>query len=150
MAMLSRSKSTVTSLSPSRDLGASSGLDVAQQQALLSTTMTQLELLRRQRGPFEHAIATLTGTPAPSFRLAPDITALRRVEARGVIVIARAARSGFDFVSRFFAPNAGRSREGDDVIGGDYVETGQTDHDIRCADLGNTGGSRLSRRGMRY
>ena len=59
-----------------RDLGAASGLDVAQQQALLSTTLTQLELLRRQRGPFEHAIATLTGTPAPSFRLAPDITAL--------------------------------------------------------------------------
>ncbi|HEX2541327.1 MAG TPA: efflux transporter outer membrane subunit [Caldimonas sp.] len=59
-----------------RDLGAASGLDVAQQQALLSTTLTQLELLRRQRGPFEHAIATLTGTPAPSFRLAPDITEL--------------------------------------------------------------------------
>jgi NodT family efflux transporter outer membrane factor (OMF) lipoprotein len=59
-----------------RDLGAASGLDVAQQQALLNTTLTQLELLRRQRGPFEHAIATLTGTPAPSFRLAPDITEL--------------------------------------------------------------------------
>jgi len=59
-----------------RDLGAASGLDVAQQQALLSTTLTQLELLRRQRGPFEHAIATLTGTPAPSFRLAPDTTQL--------------------------------------------------------------------------
>jgi PhzF family phenazine biosynthesis protein len=39
--------------------------------------------------------------------LAPDITALRRVEARGVIVTARASRPGFDFVSRFFAPNAG-------------------------------------------
>lgn len=39
--------------------------------------------------------------------LAPDITALRRVEARGVIVTARASRAGFDFISRFFAPNAG-------------------------------------------
>jgi len=58
------------------DLGAASGLDVAQQQALLDTTRTQLELLRRQRGPFEHAVATLTGTPAPSFALAPDLREL--------------------------------------------------------------------------
>jgi len=39
--------------------------------------------------------------------LQPDIGALRRVEARGVIVTARAEREGADFVSRFFAPNAG-------------------------------------------
>src|SRR5215218_2320975 len=39
--------------------------------------------------------------------LAPDITALRRVEARGVIVTAKSSRAGIDFVSRFFAPNAG-------------------------------------------
>jgi len=58
------------------DLGAASGLDVEQQQALLDTTRTQLDLLRRQRGPFEHAVATLTGTPAPSFRLAPDLREL--------------------------------------------------------------------------
>ena len=41
------------------------GLDVAQQQALLDSTLTQVDVLRRQRGQFEHAIATLTGTPAP-------------------------------------------------------------------------------------
>ena len=58
------------------DLGDASGLDVAQQQALLDTTKTQLDLLRRQRGPFEHAVATLTGTPAPSFSLAPDLREL--------------------------------------------------------------------------
>jgi NodT family efflux transporter outer membrane factor (OMF) lipoprotein len=58
------------------DLGAASGLDVAQQQALLDTTLTQLDALRRQRGPFEHAVATLTGTPAPSFTLAADIREL--------------------------------------------------------------------------
>ena len=58
------------------DLGAASGLDVAQQQALLDTTLTQLDVLRRQRGPFEHAVATLTGTPAPSFSLAADIREL--------------------------------------------------------------------------
>ncbi|HYU00113.1 MAG TPA: PhzF family phenazine biosynthesis protein [Gemmatimonadales bacterium] len=39
--------------------------------------------------------------------LAPDFTALQRVEARGVIVTSRAATPGYDFVSRFFAPRAG-------------------------------------------
>jgi len=53
------------------DLGAASGLDVAQQQALLDSTLTQVDILRRQRSQFEHAIATLTGTPAPQFSLAP-------------------------------------------------------------------------------
>ncbi|MEO8525576.1 MAG: efflux transporter outer membrane subunit [Caldimonas sp.] len=60
-------------VSTRHDLGVASGLDVAQQQALLDTTLTQVDLLRRQRDQFEHAIATLTGTPAPSFALAPDI-----------------------------------------------------------------------------
>ena len=63
-------------VSARHDLGASSGLEVAQQQALLDTTLTQVDLLRRQRGLFEHAVATLTGTPAPAFELAPDIAAL--------------------------------------------------------------------------
>jgi outer membrane protein, multidrug efflux system len=56
-----------------RDLGAASGLDVAQQRALLDTTLTQVDVLRRQRAQFEHAIATLTGTPAPLFSLAPEV-----------------------------------------------------------------------------
>lgn len=59
-------------VSARRELGAGSGLDVAQQQALLETTLVQLELLRRQRGQFEHAIATLTGAAAPQFSLAPE------------------------------------------------------------------------------
>lgn len=58
------------------DLGATSGLDVAQQQALLDTTLTQVDVLRKQRSQFEHAIATLTGTPAPSFVLAPELVAM--------------------------------------------------------------------------
>ena len=49
------------------DLGAASGLDVAQQQALLDSTLTQVDVLRRTRGQFEHAIAALTGAPAPLF-----------------------------------------------------------------------------------
>ena len=57
--------------------GAVSGLDVAQQQALLDNTLTQVDLLKRLRSQFEHAIATLTGTPAPNFALAPDMQPLR-------------------------------------------------------------------------
>ncbi len=54
------------------DLGAGSSLDVAQQQALIDTTLTQVDILRRQRALFEHAIATLVGIPAPLFSIAPD------------------------------------------------------------------------------
>ena len=63
-------------ISARHDLGAASGLEVAQQQALLDTTLTQVDLLRRQRGLFEHAVATLAGTPAPAFELASDIAAI--------------------------------------------------------------------------
>ncbi len=51
------------------DLGATSGLEIAQQQALLDSTLAQVDILKRQRAQFEHAIATLTGTPAPQFAL---------------------------------------------------------------------------------
>jgi NodT family efflux transporter outer membrane factor (OMF) lipoprotein len=54
------------------DLGAASGLDVSQQQALLDTTLTQVDVLRRLRAQFEHAIATLIGAPAPTFALAEE------------------------------------------------------------------------------
>src|SRR2546426_771721 len=37
----------------------------------------------------------------------PDLAALARVEARGVMVTSRASSDGFDFVSRFFAPRTG-------------------------------------------
>lgn len=56
------------------DLGATSGLDMAQQQALLDSTLTQVDLLGRQRAQYEHAIATLTGTPAPAFSIAPSLS----------------------------------------------------------------------------
>ena len=58
------------------DLGATSGLDVAQQQALLDSTLTQVDVLKKQRSQFEHAIATLAGTAAPLFALAPDVKLL--------------------------------------------------------------------------
>ena len=37
----------------------------------------------------------------------PDLAALERIEARGVIVTSRATTAGYDFVSRFFAPRSG-------------------------------------------
>jgi len=52
------------------DLGATSGLETAQQQAQLDATLAQVDLLKRQRAAFEHAIASLTGTPAPRFSIA--------------------------------------------------------------------------------
>jgi PhzF family phenazine biosynthesis protein len=39
--------------------------------------------------------------------LRPDLNRLRETPARGVIVTSRASSTGFDFVSRFFAPAAG-------------------------------------------
>jgi predicted PhzF superfamily epimerase YddE/YHI9 len=39
--------------------------------------------------------------------LKPDLAALERIEARGVIVTSRATTAGYDFVSRFFAPRSG-------------------------------------------
>ncbi|WP_235839995.1 efflux transporter outer membrane subunit [Derxia lacustris] len=53
------------------DGGAASGLDLAQQQAQLDATRTQLDLLRRQRPLAEHALATLSGAPAGSLAIAP-------------------------------------------------------------------------------
>ncbi len=47
------------------------------------------------------------GSEAEVLAVAPDFGTLRRVPVRGVIVTARAAGSGVDFVSRFFAPGAG-------------------------------------------
>jgi NodT family efflux transporter outer membrane factor (OMF) lipoprotein len=58
------------------DLGAAPGVDVAQQQALLESTRVQVDVLKRQRGLYEHAVATLSGTPAPLFTLAPTAGAV--------------------------------------------------------------------------
>jgi NodT family efflux transporter outer membrane factor (OMF) lipoprotein len=54
-------------------LGATSGLDVAQQLALLDTTLTQVDVLRRQRSQFENAVAALAGRPAPLFTLPAEV-----------------------------------------------------------------------------
>jgi NodT family efflux transporter outer membrane factor (OMF) lipoprotein len=51
------------------DLGFATGLDLAQQQALVDASATQLELLDNQRAQYEHAIATLAWIPAPGFAI---------------------------------------------------------------------------------
>jgi outer membrane protein, multidrug efflux system len=63
-------RNALTFVTSRHDLGFATGLDLAQQQALLESSETQLELLQNQRYQFEHALATLVGTPAPSFSLA--------------------------------------------------------------------------------
>jgi multidrug efflux system outer membrane protein len=67
-------RNALTFVTSRHDLGFATGLDLAQQQALLESSETQLELLQNQRYQFEHALATLVGTPAPSFSL-PAVTA---------------------------------------------------------------------------
>jgi outer membrane protein, multidrug efflux system len=49
--------------------GVASGLDLAQQQTLLDSTVTQLYLVQQQRAQYEHAIAVLTGNPASVFNV---------------------------------------------------------------------------------
>jgi NodT family efflux transporter outer membrane factor (OMF) lipoprotein len=68
--------STVTSYERSLELtqnryhgGVVSQVDVAQAQTLLETARAQAIDVKQQRTQFEHAIAVLTGEPAPSFTL---------------------------------------------------------------------------------
>jgi len=49
--------------------GVASGLDLAQQQTLLDSTVTQLYLVQQQRALYEHAIAVLTGNATSTFNL---------------------------------------------------------------------------------
>jgi outer membrane protein, multidrug efflux system len=58
------------------ELGFATGLDLAQQQALVDSNATQLEILTGQRAQYEHATATLVGTPAPTFSVAADAAAV--------------------------------------------------------------------------
>lgn len=51
------------------DGGVASGLEVAQQAALLDSTLSQLALLQQTRAQYEHAIAVLVGQPAFSLNV---------------------------------------------------------------------------------
>jgi multidrug efflux system outer membrane protein len=52
------------------DGGIASGLEVAQQAALLDSTRSQLSLVQQSRAQYEHAIAVLLGQPASSLNMA--------------------------------------------------------------------------------
>lgn len=49
--------------------GIASGLEVAQQAALLDSTLSQLSLVQQSRAQYEHAIAVLVGRAASSFNV---------------------------------------------------------------------------------
>jgi len=49
--------------------GIASGLEVAQQAAVLESTISQASLVQQSRAQYEHAIAVLVGQPAPSFSI---------------------------------------------------------------------------------
>ncbi len=51
------------------DGGVASGLDLAQERALLDATRTQAALERQLRANYEHALAVLCGVPAPQFEI---------------------------------------------------------------------------------
>jgi multidrug efflux system outer membrane protein len=67
-------------VSSRHELGFATGLDLAQQEALLDSSAAQLELLQNQRDQLQHAIATLVGTAAPGFALASS-TEVRPIPA---------------------------------------------------------------------
>jgi NodT family efflux transporter outer membrane factor (OMF) lipoprotein len=126
-------RDALTFVTNRHDLGFATGLDLAQQQALLDASATQLELLQNQRAQFEHAIATLIGTPAPTFTLSastatpplpalpiglpsdllqrrPDVASAERAmaAANARIGVARAAYfPTIDLVPGLGAPSAG-------------------------------------------
>jgi len=61
--------------------GAVSGLDVAQQQTVLDSSLTQISLLQQQRAQYEHALAQLQGVAAAEFK-AP----VRRLDAQPPVI----------------------------------------------------------------
>jgi PhzF family phenazine biosynthesis protein len=57
------------------------------------------------RSPFDYLIEVADEATVRS--AAPDLTKLKKISTRGVMITALAADSKYDFVSRFFAPGAG-------------------------------------------
>jgi PhzF family phenazine biosynthesis protein len=89
------------------DMGfpAKSGTPVAAPSGMLAALGVEGEALAVERNQFDYLVEI--GSEERLRALAPDHSALRKVEARGVIVTAKASMAGYDFVSRFFAPGAG-------------------------------------------
>jgi PhzF family phenazine biosynthesis protein len=55
--------------------------------------------------PFDYLVEVASEEVVRALR--PDMTALARIDTRGIIVTARAKTPGYDFVSRFFGPRSG-------------------------------------------
>ncbi|HMJ55789.1 MAG TPA: PhzF family phenazine biosynthesis protein [Polyangiaceae bacterium] len=55
--------------------------------------------------PFDYLVEVASEDVVRGLR--PDMTALARIDTRGIIVTARASTPHYDFVSRFFGPRAG-------------------------------------------
>jgi PhzF family phenazine biosynthesis protein len=73
-------------------------------RATLETVLrTKAEYVGRTR--FDYMVEVASEETVRTLK--PDFSALGQLNARGVIVTSRASRSGYDFVSRFFAPAVG-------------------------------------------
>ena len=87
------------------DFPAKTGTPVDPPAGLLASLGLQpADALAVERNQFDYLVEVESEDRVRA--LAPDYTALKKVEARGVIVTSRAA-GGYDFISRFFAPAAG-------------------------------------------
>jgi len=61
--------------------------------------------VRVLRNQFDYMVEMASEEDLSALR--PDVEMLRRIPVRGIIATSRASTSGFDFVSRFFAPAVG-------------------------------------------
>lgn len=76
---------------------------VAPEGLLAALGVSEARFVGRSR--FDYLVEVESDATVRTLR--PDLTALGRIETRGVIVTARSTAAGIDFVSRFFAPRAG-------------------------------------------
>jgi predicted PhzF superfamily epimerase YddE/YHI9 len=88
------------------DFPAKSGAAVLPPSGLLPALGVQAsEAVAVERNQFDYLVELPREEGVRS--LIPDHSALRKVEARGVIVTAKASTAPYDFISRFFAPGSG-------------------------------------------
>jgi len=85
------------------DFPATPVIPVEPPAGLLEALGTTARFVGKTRFDYLVEIESETGVRA----LQPDLSALRRLGARGIIVTAPSETSDFDFVSRFFAPGSG-------------------------------------------
>jgi PhzF family phenazine biosynthesis protein len=87
------------------DFPAKQGTAVDAPAGMLRALGVEGEAVAVQRNQFDYLVEVKSEERVRG--LAPDCSALRKVEARGIIVTAAGENGAYDFVSRFFAPAAG-------------------------------------------